>query len=62
MNPKKTVELWVEVFNCGDADALAELYSDKAINHQVAEIPVEGKVAIREMFAKEFASAEMIEM
>ena len=60
MNPKKIVELWVEVFNRGDADALAEFYSDEAINHQVAEIPVEGKVAIREMFAKEFASAEMV--
>ena len=60
MNPKKIVELWVEVFNRGDADALAEFYSDEAINHQVAEIPVEGKIAIREMFAKEFASAEMV--
>ena len=29
MNPKKIVELWVEAFNCGNADALAEFYSDR---------------------------------
>lgn len=60
MNPKKIVELWVEAFNRGDADALAEFYSDNAVNHQVAETPVEGRVAIRAMFVKEFASAEMV--
>lgn len=59
MNPKKIVELWVEAFNRGDACAIAEFYSENAINHQVAELPVEGRVAIKEMFAKEFATAEM---
>jgi len=59
MNPKKLVGLWVEAFNRGNADAIAELYADNAINHQVAEAPVEGKEAIREMFAREFANAEM---
>jgi ketosteroid isomerase-like protein len=59
MSPKKLVELWVEIFNRGDADAIAELYAEDATNHQVAEDPVEGRVAIHEMFAREFAAAEM---
>ena len=59
MSPKKIVELWVEAFNRGDSCAIAEFYSENATNHQVAELPVEGKQAIKEMFAKEFANAEM---
>lgn len=39
--------------------ALAELYHVDAINHQVANAPIEGKDAIREMFSKEFTSADM---
>jgi len=60
MNPKKTIEMWVEAFNRGDAESIADLYSEDAINHQVAESPVEGKQAIRDMFAREFAQADMI--
>ena len=60
MNPKKLVNRWVETFNSGDANALADFYSEHAINHQVAEKPVEGRAAITDMFAKEFANAEMI--
>jgi ketosteroid isomerase-like protein len=52
MSPKEVVERWVEFFNAGDADALAALYHDDAVNHQVAESPVEGSLAIREMFAR----------
>jgi limonene-1,2-epoxide hydrolase len=59
MNPKKIVESWVEAFNNRDADAVAGFYAEHAINHQVAEEPVEGKAAIRDMFAREFAKAEM---
>jgi len=59
VKPKKIVESWVEAFNKGDADAIAEFYAEHAINHQVAETPVEGKAAIRDMFAREFAQAEM---
>ena len=59
MNPKRTVEQWVEAFNSGDADLISEFYSENAINHQVAEKPVEGKEAIREMFVREFSQAEM---
>jgi ketosteroid isomerase-like protein len=59
MKPKDVVERWVELFNAGDADALAALYQDDAVNHQVAESPVEGRLAIRDMFRKGFAAAEM---
>lgn len=59
IGPKKLVELWVESFNRGNVDEIAELYAENAINHQVAESPVEGRAAIREMFAREFANADM---
>lgn len=60
MTPKDIVLQFVERFNQADADGLAELYAEEAINHQVANQPVIGKAAIRAMFAAEFASAEMV--
>jgi ketosteroid isomerase-like protein len=59
MSPKEIIEKWVEAFNSGKADDVAEFYSQDAINHQVAETPVHGKDAIRAMFAKEFKQADM---
>jgi len=59
MKPKELVQNWVNAFNNGDADAIAEFYHDGAVNHQVAETPVTGKTAIKEMFSREFAQAEM---
>jgi limonene-1,2-epoxide hydrolase len=60
MEPKEVVRLFVETFNRQDADALAALYEDEAVNHQVAESPVKGREAIREMFKRGFAAAEMV--
>jgi len=40
-------------------EALAGLYHDGAVNYQVANGPVKGIEAIREMFAAEFAAANM---
>jgi limonene-1,2-epoxide hydrolase len=60
MEPKMLVTAWVEAFNRGDADALAAFYSEDAVNHQVAEAPVQGREAIRAMFAAAFASATMV--
>lgn len=57
--PTDIVKLWVDAFNRGDIDALASLYSDDSVNHQVAEMPVEGKAAIREMFRREMSAAAM---
>ncbi len=60
ITPKQTVEKWVETFNAGDAQAPSEFYHPNAVNHQVANAPIEGKEAIREMFLKEFAQADMV--
>lgn len=59
MRPRDLVSRWVEAFNRADADALAAFYAEDAVNHQVANPPVEGRVAIHEMFAREFAAAQM---
>lgn len=60
MSPRILIHQWVETFNTGDADALAELYTDDAVNHQVANEPVAGKAAIRKMFADEFSRYKMV--
>ncbi|MDA3906558.1 MAG: nuclear transport factor 2 family protein [Bacteroidales bacterium] len=59
MSPKEIVEKWVIAFNKADAEQIADLYADNAINDQVANSPVTGKQAIKQMFEKEFAQAEM---
>lgn len=60
MNPRELILDWVHIFNDANADALANLYHEDAINHQVNNEPVTGKTAIREMFVREFATAEMV--
>ena len=60
MSGRALIEQWVALFNAGDADAIAALYHGDAVNHQVTQDPVEGRVAIRAMFAREFAAAEMV--
>lgn len=57
--PREVVAAWVEAFNRGDAGALASFYADDAVNHQVTDEPVEGREAIRAMFEREFATADM---
>jgi len=59
MRPKDVVQKWVEAFNNADVEALASLYADGAINHQVANKPIEGKKAIIDMFRKDFNTAKM---
>lgn len=56
---KPLIKKWVSLFNKGEAPAIAQLYHTDAINHQVANKPVVGRAAIQEMFADEFAKAEM---
>jgi limonene-1,2-epoxide hydrolase len=60
MKPKEVVAAWLEAFNRADADALAAMYHEGAVNHQVAEAPVEGREAIRRMFAEGFVAAKMV--
>ena len=59
MEAKALIESWVDTFNRGDAEALAEFYHEDAINHQITQDPIEGKSAIKKMFEAEFAQAEM---
>ena len=59
MSPREVVEEWVRRFNAADADGISELYHEDAVNHQVTQDPVEGRGAIKAMFEREFASAEM---
>ncbi|MEJ1223998.1 nuclear transport factor 2 family protein [Sediminicola sp. 1XM1-17] len=60
MSPKEVIKRWVVLFNNGNADEIAELYHSDAVNHQVANEPVIGKKAIKEMFSQEFSTANMI--
>jgi limonene-1,2-epoxide hydrolase len=48
------------LFNQGNANEIAELYHDNAINHQVANEPIEGKENIHNMFLKDFSKAKMV--
>ena len=60
MEPKQLVREWVDAFNRRDVEALAAMYHEDAVNHQVAEPPVVGRAAIQRMFAAGFAAAEMV--
>jgi limonene-1,2-epoxide hydrolase len=60
MQPRQVVQAWVDAFNRADVDALATFYTEDAVNHQVAESPLYGREAIREMFASGFASSKMV--
>ena len=57
--PIEVLEKWIAAFNRADTETISALYADNAINHQVANEPVIGKAAIRQMFTNEFALAEM---
>ncbi len=59
-SPKELVTAWVAAFNRQDVEALAAMYAEDAVNHQVAETPVAGRAAIGAMFAAGFAAAEMV--
>jgi hypothetical protein len=59
MTPKDILQKWIDAFNKADLETISDLYTDNAVNHQVANDPVVGKPAIKEMFKKEFETAEM---
>jgi limonene-1,2-epoxide hydrolase len=60
MKPKQIVEKWVAAFNDMNVELLGNLYDEAAINHQVNTDPLQGKEAIKNMFAAEFAKATMV--
>ena len=59
MTPKSVVRRWIAAFNARDINTLAALYRPDATNHQVALEPIVGRDAIKAMFEREFAAAEM---
>jgi len=60
MTPRQVLDQWIDAFNKNDSEAISRLYAGNAVNHQVANEPVVGQTAIRQMFASEFANAEMV--
>lgn len=60
MESWEVVKNWVSAFSRGNADAVARFYMEDAINHQVVQEPIDGRVAIREMCAREFDRAAMV--
>jgi len=60
MRPKAVIEKWITLFNKGDVAGLVDMYHVDAINHQVANLPVEGQTAIAEMFRREFQTVNMV--
>lgn len=57
--PKDVLIAWVDAFNNADAEAVAALYREDAVNHQVVLEPVVGRDAIRQMFSDDFAGRKM---
>jgi limonene-1,2-epoxide hydrolase len=60
MRPKDILQKWVNLFNQGNANEIAELYHDNAVNHQVVNEPIEGKENIRKIFLDDFSKFKMI--
>ena len=60
MKPKEILLQWINAFNNCDPETISALYDDNAVNHQVANDPVIGRTAIKQMFENEFSQAEMI--
>jgi limonene-1,2-epoxide hydrolase len=54
------VAAFVGAFNRSDPNEMAAFYAEHAVNHQVVPDSIEGREAIREMFAREFAHAKMV--
>lgn len=60
MSPREVVQAWVAAFNAADLAALAALYAEDAVNHQVAYGPLAGREAIMAMLRMDFARAMMV--
>ena len=59
MTPAEVIVEWIRRFNAGDVEGVAQLYAPDAVNHQVVTEPLHGRDAIKQMFAIEFARADM---
>jgi hypothetical protein len=59
MGTRQTIERWVDSFNAGDSQAIAGLYADDAVNHQIPLGPVSGRAAIEEFHRQTFAGGPL---
>ncbi|MDR4465913.1 MAG: nuclear transport factor 2 family protein [Nitrospira sp.] len=60
MTPTDVVRAWIERFNAGDVNGLADLYSENVVNDQVVfSEPLRGRDKVREMLELEFSRATM---
>jgi len=55
-SPRQVVTAFYEAFNRHDVEALAALYAEDAVNHQMPSEPVCGREAIRQGFVEAFAA------
>lgn len=60
MSPKQIIQSWVDLFNKGDHQGLASLYTITAVNHQTPTGIVEGRENIHNMFRSEFEKFTMV--
>jgi ketosteroid isomerase-like protein len=56
MTPKEVLHQWHQAFISKDVDTLCSLYAENAINHQVADLPLYGREAIRQSITHFFES------
>jgi len=59
MKTNETILRWIELFNRGNAEKLAELYHEDAIMHQMVYGPVKGREAIKRMLSAGFKTTRM---
>jgi len=59
MSARALIEHWVALFNGGDADGIAGLYAEDAVNHQIPLEPVVGRPAIAEFHRATFAGGPL---
>ena len=59
MDTRQTIEHWVDCFNAGDYQAIAALYADDAVNHQIPRQPVVGRAAIEDFHRQTFAGGPL---
>jgi len=57
MEPRELIRNWVSAFNRANSEAMAELYANDAVNHQVNWKPLD---AVQEMPEREFRRATMV--
>jgi ketosteroid isomerase-like protein len=59
MSTRATIERWLTLFNAGDADGIAMVYAEDAVNHQIALQPVVGRAAIAQFHRETFAGGPL---